>query len=217
MAGQEEPRGRPHTYLLMPGLWQADGIYYDQDEKPHLQTGEVLVEHAPDAWTIDIRLNVSGQDRRDFVSRYTVVPFPEGVSFTEWKSHTGGPEPVFGLFVIVQESILMPWHSQSGQFWGQEALSSVTPDLYLSRGFAFLRDRKAYSFATRLTRLGGGGGSGDGPCGVASGFPGGPGTGAGGSPEVGQDAPDGGSRDGAPDGGPAGGTPDGGPGGPPAD
>ncbi|MDR1081086.1 MAG: hypothetical protein LBQ79_09050 [Deltaproteobacteria bacterium] len=177
MTGRDEPKGRPHTYLLMPGLWQADGVYYDDREKPHLQTGELLVEHAPDFWTIDIRLNVSGQDRRDFVSRYTVTPFREGVSYTEWKSHVGGPEPIFGLFVVVQESILMPWHSQSGQFWGQEALSSVGPDLYLSRGFAFLGDRKAYSWATRLVRQGGGadGGSGDGPCGADPDFPGGAG------------------------------------------
>jgi hypothetical protein len=50
----------------------------------------------------------------------------------------------------------MPWQSESGQFWGQEVLSSVTPDLYLSRGFAFLKDRKAYSWAVRMTRIGGG-------------------------------------------------------------
>jgi hypothetical protein len=180
MTGRDEPGGRPHTYLFMPGLWQADGVYYDELEKPHLQTGELLVEHAPDFWTIDIRLNISGQDRRDFVSRYMVTPFREGVSFTEWKSHVGGPEPIFGLFVVVQESILMPWHSQSGQFWGQEALSSVGPDLYLSRGFAFLKDRKAYSWATRLVRQGGGeaGGSGGLPCAEEPGGPGRPGPGA---------------------------------------
>lgn len=148
--------GRPHTYLFQPGLWTADGVYYDQLEKPHVQSGELLVEHSPDVWTIDSRMNVSGDDRRDFVSRYVVTPFREGVSYTEWKSHTGGPEPVYGLFVVVQESILMPWQTQSGQFWGQEVLSSLSPDEYLSRGFAFIKDRKAYSWAVRLTRQTGG-------------------------------------------------------------
>jgi hypothetical protein len=155
MTENQELSGRSHTYLFQPGLWQVDGLYYDADEKPHVQTGEVLVEHAPDMWTIDSRMNISGQDRRDFVSRNTVTPFKEGVSFTEWKSHAGGPEPLFGLFVVVQETILMPWQAQSGQYWGQEALRSVAPDLYLSRGFAFLKDRKAYSFAVKMTRQGG--------------------------------------------------------------
>ncbi|MDR1042184.1 MAG: hypothetical protein LBR80_18850 [Deltaproteobacteria bacterium] len=171
MTSQDDLKGRPHTYLFRPGLWQADGVYYDGQEKPHVQSGELLVEHAPHVWTIDSRMNVSGQDRRDFVSQYMVTPFKEGVSFTEWTSQTGGPEPVFGLFVVVQESILMPWHSQSGQFWGQEVLSSVNPDLYLSRGFAFIQDRKAYSWAVRLVRLSGGEA---GPPGPASAGPDGP-------------------------------------------
>ncbi|MDR3154107.1 MAG: hypothetical protein LBW85_07540 [Deltaproteobacteria bacterium] len=154
-AEQQELKGRPHTYLFRPGLWTADGIYFDELEKPHVQSGELLVEHAPDVWTIDSRMNVSGTDRRDFVSRYTVTPFKEGSSFTEWKSHIGGPEPVYGLFVVVQECILMPWQSQSGQYWGQESLISVSDGEYLSRGFAFIKDRKASSWAVRLLRQGG--------------------------------------------------------------
>ncbi|MDR1314234.1 MAG: hypothetical protein LBQ12_11205 [Deltaproteobacteria bacterium] len=213
MTGQDDLRGRPHTYLFKPGLWQADGVYYDTLEKPHLQTGELLIEHAPDAWTIDSRMNVTGQDRRDFVSRYTVTPFKEGVSYTEWKSHTGGPEPVFGLFVVVQESILMPWQSQSGKFWGQEVLSSVTPDLYLSRGFAFIQDRKAYSWAVKLARVAGGEGEdpAGGPCGSSPESPGSAGRQAGVGPEGPLDSPGDEASRGGPEPAPEAGAPQDGP------
>ncbi|MDR2349174.1 MAG: hypothetical protein LBF41_00935 [Deltaproteobacteria bacterium] len=143
---------RQHTYLIEPGLWAADGIYYDDADQPHVQRGELLVEHAPDLWTIDSQMKISGQDRRDFNTRYEVKPLPEGVSFTDWKMLSGGPEPVFGLFVFVEECVLMPWQSRSNRFWGQEVLFSKSPDEYLSRGFSFIQDKKVYSWAVTLKR-----------------------------------------------------------------
>jgi hypothetical protein len=143
---------RSHTYVVEPGLWTADGVYYDADDKPHIQTGELLIEHEPDLWTIDSKMNLTGQDRRDFNTRYEIIPLKKETSYTEWKSLTGGPEPIFGLFVLIEETILMPWQSRSGKYWGQEALFSKSPDEYLSRGFAFLVDKKVYSWAVKLTR-----------------------------------------------------------------
>jgi hypothetical protein len=136
----------------MPGLWHVEGLYYDAYEKPHVQEGELLVEHAPDLWTIDSQMKISGQDLRDFNTRYEIVPFPEGVSYTEWKSLTGGPEPIYGLFLVIDNAIMMPWQSKSGQYWGQEVLFSQDEDNYLSRGFAFLKDKKVSSWAARMSR-----------------------------------------------------------------
>jgi hypothetical protein len=137
---------------MAPGLWTADGVYYDAYEKPHVQSGELLIEHEPDLWTIDSRMKISGQDRRDFDSRYEIVPFKTGVSYTEWKSFSGGPEPIFGLFLLIEDTILMPWQSQSNQYWGQEALFSKSPDEYLSRGFAFIKEKKVSSWAVTIKR-----------------------------------------------------------------
>ncbi|MDR1166786.1 MAG: hypothetical protein LBO66_13130 [Deltaproteobacteria bacterium] len=143
---------RTHTYLFEPGLWSIQGVYYDESERPHAQTGQIVISHGPKLWTMDSQIQISGEDKRDFVSRYEIVPFPPNVSYTEWKSYAGGPEPLFGLFVVVEETLLAPWQSQSGQYWGQEALYSQSPDAYLCRGFTFLKERKTSSWAVRLTR-----------------------------------------------------------------
>ncbi|MDR2387655.1 MAG: hypothetical protein LBE80_08755, partial [Deltaproteobacteria bacterium] len=107
-----------HTYLLEPGLWTVEGTYIDKEERRHRQTGQLVIVHSPSLWTIESRLNISGDDQRDFDTRYDINPMEEGQSYVEWKSITSGPEDIFGLFVIVEDTIMMPWESESGLYWG---------------------------------------------------------------------------------------------------
>ncbi|MDR2368812.1 MAG: hypothetical protein LBF58_12045 [Deltaproteobacteria bacterium] len=143
-----------HTYLVEPGLWTVEGIYLDKEDRPHRQTGEQAIVHGPSLWTIDSRVNITGEDTRDFDSRYDISPLEEGKSYTEWKSITGGPEAIFGLFVLVEDTVMMPWESESGVYWGQEVLARVSPDEYLSRGYAFIKREKVSAWAVKLTRAG---------------------------------------------------------------
>jgi hypothetical protein len=142
-----------HTYLFEPSLWAVEGVYRDGRNIPHTQEGQLLITHTPELWTIDSQLKVSGEDKRDFLTRYEMDPFPATEVYAEWKSYTGGPEPIFGLFVVVEESILMPWQSQTGQYWGQEVLTLLSSTRYRTRGFAFLKDKLASSWSADLTRL----------------------------------------------------------------
>jgi hypothetical protein len=143
-----------HTYLVKPGLWLMEGIFFDREEGRHRQSGQLVVVHSPDAWSIESELAISGEDTRDFLSRYDIEPLAPGAAYTEWKSETGGPEPIFGLFVIVEDAILSPFQSRSGHYWGHETLTRVSPDAYLSRGFAFIKREKVSSWAIKLTRQG---------------------------------------------------------------
>ena len=147
---------RRHTYLLQPGLWTVEGLYLDQSEGRHLQSGQLVIVHGPDLWTIESELTISGQDTRDFLSRYEITPLAPGATYTEWKSETGGPEPVYGLFVIVEDCVLSPWQSSSNTYWGHETLTKINDNVYLSRGFAFLKREKVSSWAVKLVRQGGG-------------------------------------------------------------
>ncbi|MDR0550332.1 MAG: hypothetical protein LBI10_13135 [Deltaproteobacteria bacterium] len=142
-----------HTYLLQPGLWEVEGHYFDGEENRHEAKGQILMTHGPDLWTMESQIKISGQDRRDFLSRYEITPLADKASFTEWKSQVGGPEPIYGLFVLVEDTVMMPWQSSSGVYWGQECLGFKTPDEYQGRGFAFLKNQKASAWAFRLTRL----------------------------------------------------------------
>jgi hypothetical protein len=141
-----------HTYLVEPGLWSVEGLFFDQAEKPHQQSGQLVVIHGPDLWTIDSSMNITGQDNRDFDTRYDITPMPSDRSYTEWKSITSGPEPIFGLFVVVEDTLMMPWESESGIYWGQEVLARLSPTEYLSRGYAFIKRDKVSAWAVKLTR-----------------------------------------------------------------
>ncbi|MDR2301116.1 MAG: hypothetical protein LBF38_03610 [Deltaproteobacteria bacterium] len=141
-----------HTYLLEPGLWTVEGTYIDKEERRHRQTGQLVIVHSPTIWTIESRLNISGEDQRDFDTRYDITPMEEGRSYVEWKSITSGPEDIFGLFVIVEDTIMMPWESESGIYWGQEIVARLTDREYLSRGYAFIKREKVSAWAVKMTR-----------------------------------------------------------------
>ena len=139
-----------HTYLLKPGLWELTGVYHDQKENNFQQKGQLVVNHEIDLWTIAAQVAIIGEQKQTVETLYEVMPLKEGESFTDWKSNTSGPEPIFGLFVMVDDAIMMPWQSKSGAYWGQEVLFKVTDSEYRSRGFAFLKDQKVSSWSSEL-------------------------------------------------------------------
>ena len=140
-----------HSYLLQPGLWELSGVYRDLNDNPFPQKGQLVVTHEPGLWIIEGQLTVITEQTQTIASRYDVQPLAEGASFTEWKSEVGGPEPVFGLYVVVDDVIMSPWQSRSGAYWGQEVLRQVSPTEYQGRGFAFLNNEKVSAWSTRLT------------------------------------------------------------------
>jgi len=140
-----------HSYLLQPGLWELTGVYRDINNNPFPQKGQLVITHEPDLWIIEGQLTVITEQTQTISSRYDVQPLAENASFTEWKSEVGGPEPVFGLFVLVDDTIMSPWQSKSGTYWGQEVLRQVSPTEYQGRGFAFLNNEKVSAWVTRLS------------------------------------------------------------------
>ena len=139
-----------HSYLIKPGLWEISGIHYDRNNNAYPQEGRLVVTHEPDLWTIETELTITTEETQTLHSRYDIQPMAPGATYTEWKSETGGPEPVFGLFVLVEDSLMSPWQSRSGAYWGQEMLIQSGPGEYRGRGFAFLQNEKVFAWSTRL-------------------------------------------------------------------
>ena len=141
-----------HSYLLKPGLWEMTGSYVDRNNNSWPQRGQLVITHEPDIWVIEAQLVINTGETQTVNSRYDVQPLAPGAAFTEWKSETGGPEPVLGLFVVVDDTLMSPWHSRSGAYWGQEILIRQSQTEYQGRGFAFLNQEKVSAWSTRLTR-----------------------------------------------------------------
>jgi len=141
-----------HTYLLEAGLWEISGVYYDANDHPFPQKGQLVIIHSPEIWTIEGEVTITTHETQKVASRYEVQPLAPGAAFTEWRSETGGPEPVLGLFVVVEDVLMSPWQSLSGAYWGQEILRRVSDEEYVGRGFAFLNNQKVSAWSTRLVR-----------------------------------------------------------------
>ncbi len=139
-----------HSYLHQPGLWDVAGIYYDRNNNAFPQKGTLLVSHEGDLWIVETTLTITTHETQKLASRYEIkAPGPDD-SFIEWKSETGGPEPVYGLYVFVGDAIMSPWQSKSGAYWGQEVLTQVSENEYQARGFAFLEKEKVQAWSTRM-------------------------------------------------------------------
>ncbi len=143
-----------HKYLLKTGLWEVSGLYYDRNDQAYAQKGQLVITHEPDLWVIEGQMTIVAQETQTVSSRYEIKPLPQGGTYTEWKSETGGPEPVFGLFVMVADTILSPWQSRSNTYWGQEVLMRLSEGEYHGRGFAFLQNEKVSAWSTRLEFMG---------------------------------------------------------------
>lgn len=142
-----------HTYLMCSGLWDLDGLIEGADGVKFKQEGQLAVYRQDDIWSIDSRITILRPAPQDIVSRYEVAPFNEAAGYAEWTSHVGGPEPVHGLFVIVEDAIMSPWQSSGGEYWGQEVLVRVADDEYRVRGFAFLKQNKVSAWSARMFRI----------------------------------------------------------------
>ena len=143
-----------HTYLVNPGLWELTGIYYDKNNNAYPQKGELIITHDPDLWVVEGQITITTEQTQSVTSRYEIQPLAPGATYTDWTSEAGGPEPIFGLFVLVGDTIMSPWQSRSGTYWGQEILTRVSDTEYQGRGFAFLKEEKVSAWATRVTLAG---------------------------------------------------------------
>ena len=143
-----------HTYLLEAGLWEMVGIFYDANNNTYPQQGNLVISHEPDLWVVEGQLTITTHETQIVNNRNEVQPLAEGDTFTEWKSEVGGPEPVYGLYVLVEDALMSPWQSHSGTYWGQEVLTRTSEDEYQGRGFAFIQNKRVSAWSTRLTRVG---------------------------------------------------------------
>jgi hypothetical protein len=142
-----------HTFLFEEALWDASGAYYDAAGTRFPTEGRTVITHQTGLWINEGTLKILSENPMEFRNRYEVMPFPPGSDRTVWHSYNPDLEELEGWFVIVEDAIMSPWRSKSGQFWGQEVLIQVNDDEYRGRGFAFHGETKMSSWAVRLVRV----------------------------------------------------------------
>jgi hypothetical protein len=140
-----------HTFLFRPALWESRGWFYDNAGNRLPCEGQTVITHESDIWINEGSMKVIGPQPMEFTNRYEIAPFKPGLDFTTWQSFNPDLESLSGHFVIVEDAILSPYKSESGQFWGNEFMVQVSEREYRGRGYVFQGDQKLSSWAIQLS------------------------------------------------------------------
>jgi hypothetical protein len=142
-----------HTYLFKPGLWRADGEYFDEGGCAYPVEGESRITHRNARWYNESEMKIVGSENVAFSNYYEIVPFHEGRDVTLWTSANESLGKLSGQFVLVGDAILSLFRSENAEYTGTEYLLRVSDSVYRNWGTLFCGPDKLSSWMMRLNRV----------------------------------------------------------------
>jgi hypothetical protein len=141
-----------HTFLFHPGLWQAQGIYYDDSGRPLTFSGSTETIHSEGLWFNRGRMEIHAEEDIVVENNYRIVPFREGMDVTSWESENPALGVLIGKFYIVGDSIISTCVSRRGHYSGTEFMIRQSESHYLSRGVFSDGERRLSSWVVDLKK-----------------------------------------------------------------
>ena len=142
-----------HAYLFKPGLWHADGEYFDEGGGVYAVEGESRITHRNALWYNESEMKILGSENIAFTNYYEIVPFREDRDVTHWTSANDTLGKLSGQFVLVGDAILSLFQSENAQYTGTEYLLRVSDIVYRNWGTLFCGRDKLSSWMIRLNRV----------------------------------------------------------------
>ncbi len=147
-------RSAKHTFLFTEGLWIAKGQYTGESGVSVPAEGKSKITQQKSLWMIEAFMRLQQEDVTEIRQVYEIVPFRSGATTTNWKSRNPLWGVLFGRFIIVEDSIISTYQSESSEYSGVEILWQENENLYQSRGFAVRGDKILSSWAVSLEKKG---------------------------------------------------------------
>ena len=141
-----------HTYLLEEGKWNVSGTYYDSCNNEMELKGEQRISHHEDQWLLDSRMELQDMSKTIIQSTYKIEPATGEGEFTFWESDDPDLGQLLGRFMIVGNTIMSMYQSESRLYAGTETLEKVDENKYQVKGFSFNGDEKLASWKLTLER-----------------------------------------------------------------
>ena len=142
-----------HTYLFNPGLWHADGEYFDEGGGAYPVEGESRITHRNALWYNESEMKISGSENMAFSNYYEIVPFRADRDVTRWTSANDTLGKLSGQFVLVGDTILSLFQSENAQYTGTEYLLRISDIVYRNWGMLFSGRDKLSSWMMCLNRV----------------------------------------------------------------
>lgn len=143
-----------HTFLMEEGKWYASGVLFDEHEVEVPVAGHAFIEHQHDKWLNHSMMRLLTEKPLEFTNEYEIEPIPEGKAWTSWTSFNPSLGRMTGTFVIVGDSILSTYRSETGEYSGSEYFLREDENTYQSVGTLFRGAVKVSSWEAILSREG---------------------------------------------------------------
>ncbi len=143
---------KKHTYILEEGVWQTTGRYYDEYENCYQMEAETKTTHNKDEWIHEGTMIIHSPQILELSNRYEIIPMVNNKSFTNWVQFNPDLGIITGKLMIMENTILSCYRSETGEYTGTEVLIQTSPDKYTNRGFAFRGNEKLSSWSADLLR-----------------------------------------------------------------
>lgn len=143
-----------HTFLLQPGLWRAEGEFYDGLGNLTGLEGSAEVRHYPDKWVYEALLRTLTATPQETRTVYEVHPLAPGAFATQWSSASSTLGTLRGRFLFVGDAILSSYESATGRYRGQDTLLQRDERRYSARGALFDGGRLLSAWSVELARTG---------------------------------------------------------------
>ena len=141
-----------HT-LFDPGKWEAKGFYSDGNNNVYQAEGKGEITHTKTHWVNDVYLYI-GELENKITNRYEIVPFPEGKDFTTFVAINPAVGRTSGRLMFMMDSYIWNFFSDDGRYMGYEFMARINDTSYITRGFAFWSNKKLFSWAIELRKIG---------------------------------------------------------------
>ncbi|TAK52966.1 MAG: hypothetical protein EPO27_00270 [Betaproteobacteria bacterium] len=141
-----------HAFLLQPGLWRAEGEFFDAVGNLTGVEGTAEVRHYPEKWVYEGVLRTLTPAPQETRTLYEIHPFAPGAFATHWSSNSATLGTLRGRFLIVGDAILSSYESATGRYRGQDTLLQRDARRYSARGALFDGARLLSAWSVELLR-----------------------------------------------------------------
>jgi hypothetical protein len=143
-----------HPYLMTPGIWHARGRYRDDQDRAVAAEGSAELRHHADVWELVGELRLLGPRPVAFTNRYRIAPAPAEARLLRWQSDNPALGRLEGVFVLVDDTILVRGASADQHYRVVETLTLIDERQYCNRGALIGGDARLGAWAMELTRAG---------------------------------------------------------------
>lgn len=141
-----------HTFLLEPGNWLSSGMLWNENEEKVPIAGHANIEHHEKKWFNHSVMKLLSDPPVELKSEYEIVPIPGNKLSTTWTSVNPALGKMEGSFVVIRDSILSTYRSESGEYSGSEYFLKEDETTYQVKGVLFKNTVKVSSWDLILTK-----------------------------------------------------------------